>query len=129
MVTGTGDTPVKKKSFYEKIVSGEFRDRPDSKEFSDFLYGVKEQLVIAKRIYQNANKYIDPKKSVRLKRDFKSKTVSNLELKTIMIDLDETLIHSEDFMYGGTYDFVFEMDNPSTAPKKDVDSLLLTHRK
>lgn len=37
-----------------------------------------------------------------------------------MIDLDETLIHSEDFTYGNTYDFVFEMENPNTAPRKDV---------
>jgi hypothetical protein len=37
-----------------------------------------------------------------------------------MIDLDETLIHSEDFTYGNVYDFVFEMDNPSLGSRKDV---------
>lgn len=40
-----------------------------------------------------------------------------------MVDLDETLIHSEDFTYGNSYDFIFEMDNPNTAPKKDVSFL------
>jgi predicted HAD superfamily phosphohydrolase YqeG len=47
-----------------------------------------------------------------------------LELKIIMIDLDETLIHSEDYTYGNIYDFVFEMDNPAIAPKKDVAARL-----
>lgn len=37
-----------------------------------------------------------------------------------MIDLDETLIHSEDFMRDNKYDFVFEMNNPNIAAKKEV---------
>lgn len=37
-----------------------------------------------------------------------------------MIDLDETLIHSEDFTYGNSYDFIFEMDNPNLGARKDV---------
>lgn len=43
-----------------------------------------------------------------------------VELKTIIVDLDETLIHSEDFSYGNQYDYVFEMDNPNFPHKKDV---------
>ena len=50
--------------------------------------------------------------------------ILTIELKTILIDLDETLIHTEDFVYGNSYDYVFEMDNPTLAPKKDVDNRL-----
>lgn len=68
---GTGETPIRKKSFYEKICKSEYRDKPDSKEFSDFLNGLREQMLIAKKIMPHASKYLDMK-AVRLKRDFKS---------------------------------------------------------
>lgn len=68
---GTGETPVKRKSFYEKIFNNEYKDRPDSKEFADFLTGLREQMAIAKKIMPHTSKYADLK-SVRLKRDFKS---------------------------------------------------------
>lgn len=70
---GTGETPIRsRKSFYEKICKGEYRDKPDSKEFSDFLIGLREQMTIAKKIIPHTAKYADLK-SVRLKRDFKSR--------------------------------------------------------
>lgn len=72
VVTGTGEAPVKGKSFYEKIFNLEFKDKCDSREFGDFLYGLKEQLMISKKLNHYASKYSE-KKSVRLKRDFKSK--------------------------------------------------------
>lgn len=73
LLYGTGETPIKKKSFYEKILKGEYRDKPDSKEFSDFLIGLREQMTIARKIMPHSSKYTDFK-SVRLKRDFKSKS-------------------------------------------------------
>lgn len=69
---GTGETPAKKRSFYEKIFRGEYREKPDSKEFADFLIGLREQMAIARKIMPHAAKYADLK-SVRLKRDFKSR--------------------------------------------------------
>lgn len=73
---GTGETPVmKKRSFYEKIFKGEYREKPDSKEFSDFLIGLREQMSITKKIMPHANRYAEMK-SVRLKRDFKSTVLS-----------------------------------------------------
>ncbi len=71
--TGTGEAPSKKKSFYEKVFNYEFREKPDSKEFGEFLSSLKDQLVLAKRINQNTAKFIDNKKNIRLKRDFKSR--------------------------------------------------------
>lgn len=69
---GTGETPIKRKSFYEKIYKREYREKPDSKEFSDFLVGLREQMTIARKIMPHAGKYAEMK-TVRLKRDFKSR--------------------------------------------------------
>lgn len=63
---------MKKKSFYERIINGEFKFKSEVKEFSDFVYSCKDQLTLAKRIAPLTSKYY-LEKTVRLKRDFKSK--------------------------------------------------------
>jgi predicted HAD superfamily phosphohydrolase YqeG len=37
-----------------------------------------------------------------------------LELKTLILDLDETLIHAEDYQRGKTYDKIVDMSPPGT---------------
>lgn len=100
------------KSIFQRLAEGDYKaSRLDSKEMGDFLFDVREQLLIAKKIAQQKNRFIDDKKSFRLKRDYR-------RLKTIMLDLDETLIHSEDYLAGQKYDYVFEMDNPGSYRKE-----------
>lgn len=69
---GTGETPTKLVSFFEKVLRGEHRNKPDSKEFMNFVSSSREQMSIAKKIMPHASKYY-LEKSVRLKRDFKSR--------------------------------------------------------
>ena len=70
----TGETPSKNMSFYEKIVRGEHRNKSDSKDFVSFISGCRDQMAIAKKIMPHASRYY-LEKSVRLKRDFKSRNI------------------------------------------------------
>lgn len=71
---GTGETPSKKMSFYENIVRGEHRNKSDSKDFVSFISGCRDQMAIAKKIMPHTSRYY-LEKSVRLKRDFKSRFI------------------------------------------------------
>lgn len=102
----------KPKSYFQRICQGEFRDKSDP-QYSEFIQSLKEQYNIAKRIRDSGfASIVEKKTTVRLKRDFK-------KLKTIILDLDETLIHSEDFVPGRSYDYIFVMDNTTYPHKKD----------
>lgn len=108
----TTSTPTKPKSFFQRICQGDFRDKTDQ-QYSEFIQSLKEQYQIAKRIRDSGfASVVEKKTTIRLKRDFK-------KLKTIILDLDETLIHSEDYVPGRNYDYVFVMDNLTFPHKKD----------
>ena len=49
-MTGTGSAIAKKQSFFEKIVNYEYKERPDSKEFGEFVMSMRDQLQLSKRI-------------------------------------------------------------------------------
>jgi hypothetical protein len=71
----TGSLPVasnKPKSVYHRLYDEEFKKRHDCKDLSDFVAGVKDQITLAKKLNNTHGKSVSNKKSLRLKRDFKS---------------------------------------------------------
>ena len=48
-----------------------------------------------------------------------------LELKTLVLDLDETLIHAEDYTPEGNYTFTFDLENADVPEKKEVKNPLI----
>jgi Dullard-like phosphatase family protein len=111
-VKTTSKSAHKPKSYFQKIVEGDYRDKNDP-QYSEFIAALREQFNIAKRVRDSGfGSIVEKKNTVRLKRDFK-------KLKTIILDLDETLIHSEDYVPGRNYDYIFMMDNLALPHKKD----------
>ena len=73
--TRSGEPEPKPVSFYEKCFNMEYLNKSHSREFGDFLASLKDQMHVARYLCQNRHKPIDPSKTVRLKRDFKSSLV------------------------------------------------------
>jgi hypothetical protein len=60
------------KTFFERCVNLEYLSKSDSKDFSDFIYSLKDQYNTARYIRQSKSHPVEASKAVRLKRDFKS---------------------------------------------------------
>jgi hypothetical protein len=120
----TGTEESQPKTFFERCVNLEFLSKSESKDFSDFIYSLKDQYNTARYIRQSKSHPVEASKAMRLKRDFKS-TFILAELKTIILDLDETLLHTEDFKAGNSYDYVFDLESAQNQYKKEVLSVSL----
>ena len=72
--TGSLSVAVNKpKSVFHRVYDEEFKKRHDSKDLSEFVSGVKDQIILAKKLHATHGKSVSNKQSLRLKRDFKSK--------------------------------------------------------
>lgn len=79
--------------------------------FGRFLSDCKDQLILARRAEKAMRFKPYQGEKIRLKRNFK-------KLKTVLLDLDETLIHSEEWIAGQKYDI--EVDIQVDDGTKDV---------
>lgn len=91
------------KTFYEKIAKNEFEGML-SHSFKDYLRNSKEELVTVK----NVQKIIKGQRFTGKKVQIPGKHNGI----TLLLDLDETLIHSEEKKPGVNYDAVLQLKNP-----------------
>lgn len=71
-LVSAGAEESQSKSFFERCVNLEYLSKSDSKDFSDFIFSLKDQYNTARYIRQSKSHPVEASKAVRLKRDFKS---------------------------------------------------------
>jgi hypothetical protein len=71
-LVSAGAEESQSKSFFERCVNLEYLSKSDSKDFSDFIFSLKDQYNTARYIRQSKSHPVEASKTVRLKRDFKS---------------------------------------------------------
>lgn len=109
--------------YLERITNQKYHARGDARGrgFDKYQRECKEDLVLAKNAARNLNSKPVQNGSLRLHRDYDSNfnfqirlfnTI--LELKTLILDLDETLIHAEDYQRTKQYDMVVDMASPGS---------------
>lgn len=128
----------KVKPFLEKILLGEYKSNSSHqpKKFGTYINECKEEFKIVKNILGNlgSSKVYQGKKINLLNIDPGNSLLSlsyisfsyslsityQIDKKTLLIDLDETLIHSEDIKEGTEYDFKFELPPFRKGDSPDV---------
>lgn len=94
----------KGKTFYEKIFSKSFDDAMRSHAWVDYIRNSKEELNTVKNVQKIIKGQRFTGEKVYLPGSYKG--------ITILLDLDETLIHSEERKPGVEYDMNLELKNP-----------------
>jgi len=102
--------------FYSRICEQEYKSGSAGRDFDQYMKACREELEMAFK----ANDYFYDKplkiNTVRLPKVNNSKfNINSVEKRTLLIDLDETLIHSEDLIQNKNYDIVVDMAPPGSA--------------